>query len=164
MGVCLVAQLCLTLCNSLDCSTLGSLYPWDFQPRILDWVAIFSSRVSSRPRDQTHSSCVSRIAGGSFTHGAISTPVFLCFSHFPPSVTPVNQVHCTNFSLKMVFCPLKVGRVVTSFDSFNHITWQTWGNKNKKKERERDGWINRQILEHLLKKKIHMPKWQVKSQ
>ena len=33
-------------------------------PRILEWVAVPSSRVASQPRDQTQ---VSRIAGGSFT-------------------------------------------------------------------------------------------------
>ena len=42
-----------------------------FQARILEWVAIFSSRVSSLPRDQNHLSCVSYIAGGFFTHWAI---------------------------------------------------------------------------------------------
>ena len=34
------------------------------QPRILEWVANFCSRGSSQPRDRTHVSCVSCIAGG----------------------------------------------------------------------------------------------------
>ena len=33
------------------------------QARILEWVAISFSRESSQPRDQTHVSCVSCIAG-----------------------------------------------------------------------------------------------------
>ena len=37
------------------------------QARILEWVAMPSSRGSSRPRDQTHVSCVSCIAGWFFT-------------------------------------------------------------------------------------------------
>ena len=37
------------------------------QARILEWVAIPSSRGSSRPRDQTHVSCSSWLAGGFFT-------------------------------------------------------------------------------------------------
>jgi len=42
-----------------------------FQARILEWVAISSSRISSQPKDRTHNSCVSSIAGGLFTHWAI---------------------------------------------------------------------------------------------
>ena len=42
----------------------------DSAARILEWVAMSSSRGSSRPRDWTHISCVSCIAGGSFTHWA----------------------------------------------------------------------------------------------
>ena len=38
-----------------------------FQARILEWVAIFFSRGSSQPRDQTHVFCVSCIAGRFFT-------------------------------------------------------------------------------------------------
>ena len=46
------------------CSPLGSSVRGIFQARILEWVAISSSRGSSPPRDQTH---VSYIAGGFFT-------------------------------------------------------------------------------------------------
>ena len=37
------------------------------QARILEWIAIPFSRESSQPRDRTHVSCVSCIAGGFFT-------------------------------------------------------------------------------------------------
>ena len=59
-----VAQLCLTLCNPMDCSPPGSLVPGIFQARVLEWVAISFSRASSWPRDQTQ---VSDIAGRRFT-------------------------------------------------------------------------------------------------
>ena len=36
----LIAQLCLTLCNPIDCSPLGSSVHGVFQARILEWVAI----------------------------------------------------------------------------------------------------------------------------
>ena len=49
-------QLCLTLCDSMDCSPPGSSVHGILQARILEWVAISSSRGSSQPRDQT---CVS---------------------------------------------------------------------------------------------------------
>ena len=48
-----VAQSCLTLCNPMDCSLLGSSVHEIFQARILEWVAISFSRGSSQPRDQT---------------------------------------------------------------------------------------------------------------
>ena len=50
------AQLCL--CDSMDCSPPGSSVHGIFQARILEWVAISYSRGSSRPRDQTHISCI----------------------------------------------------------------------------------------------------------
>ena len=56
----LVTQLCLTLCNPMDCSPPGSSVHRVFQARILEWVAISFSRESSRPKDQTHVSCIGR--------------------------------------------------------------------------------------------------------
>ena len=47
----LVSQLCLTLCNSMDCSLPGSSVHGILQARILEWVAIPFSRGSSQPRD-----------------------------------------------------------------------------------------------------------------
>ena len=57
-------QPCLTLCDPMDCSPPGSSAHWILQARILEWVAMPSSRGSTRPRDQTHVSCSSCIAGG----------------------------------------------------------------------------------------------------
>ena len=54
-----VAQLCLTLCNSIDYTAHGIL-----QARILERVAFLFSRGSSQPRDRTQVSC---IAGRFFT-------------------------------------------------------------------------------------------------
>ena len=44
-------QSCLTLCNPMDCSPLGSSVHGILQARILEWVAISSSRGSSKPRN-----------------------------------------------------------------------------------------------------------------
>ena len=52
-------QFCLTLCNPIDCSPLGSSVHGILQARILEWVAMPSSRGSSGPRDRTHVSWVS---------------------------------------------------------------------------------------------------------
>ena len=47
----LVAQSCLTLCDTMDCSPLGFSLHGILQARILEWVAISSSRGSFQPRD-----------------------------------------------------------------------------------------------------------------
>ena len=44
------AQSCLTLCNPMDCSPPGSSVHGIAQARILEWIAISSSRGSSQPR------------------------------------------------------------------------------------------------------------------
>ena len=64
-------QSCWTLCSPLDCSPPGSSVHGILQARILEWVAISSSRGSSRPGDRIHVSCVFCCAGGFFTHWAI---------------------------------------------------------------------------------------------
>ena len=87
-----VAQLCLPLCDPMDCSPPGSSIHGIFQARLLEWVAIAfsawtiyivpgipqarilewvafpSSRGSSQPTDQTQVPC---IAGGFLTSWAI---------------------------------------------------------------------------------------------
>ena len=60
------AQLCPTLCDPLDCSPPGSSVHGISQARILEWVVISFSRVSSQPRNRTHTSCISCTAGGFF--------------------------------------------------------------------------------------------------
>ena len=69
-------QLCLTLCNPIDCSPPGSSIHGILQARILECVAMSSSRGSSRPRDQTCILWNSCIAGGFFTYRATwETPI-----------------------------------------------------------------------------------------
>ena len=46
-----VAQLCPTLCDPVDYSPPGSCVHGILQARILEWVAMLSSRGSSQPRD-----------------------------------------------------------------------------------------------------------------
>ena len=76
--VCLVIQWCPTLCDPMDCSLPGSSVHGVLQARVLERVAMPSSRGSSQPRDRTQ---FSRIAGGFFTDWAIrASPVFFCTS------------------------------------------------------------------------------------
>ena len=56
-----VAQSRPTLCDPMDCGLPGFCVHEISQARILEWVAIPFSRVSSQSMDQTHISCVSCI-------------------------------------------------------------------------------------------------------
>ena len=60
----LVVQLCPAVCDTMDCSPLGSSVHGILSARVLDWVTISFSRGSSQCRDQTWVSC---IEGGLFT-------------------------------------------------------------------------------------------------
>ena len=51
----LVAQSCPALCDPMDCSPPGSSVHGILQARILEWVAMPSSRESSPHRDRTMS-------------------------------------------------------------------------------------------------------------
>ena len=62
-----VLQSCLTLWDLMDCSLPGSSVHGVLQARILEWVAMPSSRGSSPSRDWTQVSCT---AGGFFTDWA----------------------------------------------------------------------------------------------
>ena len=69
----LVTQLCLTLCNPWTAAHQAPLSMRILQARILEWVAMPSSRRSSQPRDQTQ---VSYIAGRFFTVWATREDIF----------------------------------------------------------------------------------------
>ena len=58
--LCLVVQSCLTPCDPMDYCPQAPLSVGILQARILEWVAVLSSRGSSQPRDQIQ---VSLIAG-----------------------------------------------------------------------------------------------------
>ena len=62
--LCLVTQLCPTLCKPMDSSLPGSSVHGISQARILEWATISFSRVSSWPKDRTRVSCGSCIVGG----------------------------------------------------------------------------------------------------
>ena len=79
----LVAQLCLTLCDPMDCSLPGSFVHGILQAKILAWVAIPFPRASSQPRDWSQ---VSHIAGRFFTFWASRKTHFLptwCQRQYP---------------------------------------------------------------------------------
>ena len=64
MCACSIAQSCPSLWDPMDCRLPGSSVLGISQGRILEWVAISSSRQSSQTRVQTH---IFSLAGGFFT-------------------------------------------------------------------------------------------------
>ena len=92
MGV--STQLCLTLCDPMDCSLPGSSILWIFQARILEWVAISFSRGSSQPKERTQ---VSTLQADSLT----SEPPMLLSQFVPPSPTQLGLSHLIFF---LTFC------------------------------------------------------------
>ena len=73
---CLVAKLCPTLCDPMDCSPPGSSVHGISQATILEWVAISFSRGFSKPRDQTHISC---LTGGFLSLGHLGSQKKDCY-------------------------------------------------------------------------------------
>ena len=73
-----IAQSCPTFCDLMDCSLPGFSVHGILQARILEWVTIFFSRGSSRPRDQTQSPTLEADALTSKPPGKPQNFVWLC--------------------------------------------------------------------------------------
>ena len=83
-------QLCLTLCDPMDCSPPGSSIHGIFQAvnfsLTLEWVAISFARWSFPLRDWTHVSCIFCTAGRFFTHCTTCTHLPSEHPQHPPKV------------------------------------------------------------------------------
>ena len=99
----LVARLCLTLCDPMDCSPAGSSVCGILQARILEWIAISYSRGSSRPRNWT---CISCIAGRLLTAWTTREVLVACkgWHGMGPYLSfCVSIVTCFRFQLHCVY-------------------------------------------------------------
>ena len=94
-----VAQSCPTLPDPTDCSPPGSSVHGILQARTLDWVAMPSSRGFSSPRDLTHVSCGSCIAGGFFT---TELPA-ICKGNEHPLLSKTQEATLISFYFKRQF-------------------------------------------------------------
>ena len=109
--LCLVAQLCLTLCNPLDCSPPGSFVGGNSPGKIIgvgcpEWVAMPSSRASSLPRDRTHIPC---IAGRFFTTEPPGKPLLHCSGPvFKSRLLYLRIVQISSSLYHTIFCRLPV--------------------------------------------------------
>ena len=78
--MCVPAQSYPTFCDPIDCSPPGSSVHGILQARILEWVAMPSSRGSSPPRDWNFVSCVSCFAGRYFNNWAFREVQIVSYS------------------------------------------------------------------------------------
>ena len=106
-GVTEVALSCPTLYNPVDCSLPGSSFHGIFQARILQWVAISFSMGSSWPKDWTHISCVSCIAGRFFHRWAIWEVNILTLITLAISLLPFMQC---NMIIAVTSCHIYRGK------------------------------------------------------
>ena len=81
MHACWAASV-LSLCDPVDYSPPGSSVSGILQARLLQWVAMPSSRAPSRPRDQTHVSYVSFIGRQVLYHYHLGSPYMYIITFF----------------------------------------------------------------------------------
>ena len=119
--ICSVTSSCPTFCRPMDCGLPGSSAHGIFQARMLEWVAIFSSRGSSQPKDQTRPSCSSCTGRQILYQWATGKPGFRLrrFQFLKP--TPCTKIRRFNKCLK--FIPYFTGQQL-----FAHLLLTTiWG-------------------------------------
>ena len=118
----------------MDCNPPGSSVQGILQAKILEWVAMPSSRGSSWPRDWTHNSYISCIAHRFFTHWTtwealiyfiqdkinMSTSDRLA-SFTPTIVSEILQVIQVQWTGKKKLHDLQILRIIPSFS----FCWQT---------------------------------------
>ena len=111
-------QLCMTLCDAMDCSPPGSCVDGALQARILQWLVMPNSREPSRPRDQTHVSYVSWTGTWILSHQpSLGSPIIALVQYYEESAC-----------LKKYNNVLALWNVqyLTSKGSFGSNSFQSW--------------------------------------
>ena len=88
-------QSCLTLCDPVNCSLPGSSVHRILQARILEWVAVPSSRGSSQTRAWTHFSCVSCIGRWVCCHWGSHLRTCKMATYLPSNLCSPGPTHCS---------------------------------------------------------------------
>ena len=101
-------QSCLTLCDPMDCTPPGFSVHGILQARILEWLAVPSSRGSSQPRDQ---SCISYVScfGRGFFIGPSRKPACCCKRHYLILLSDKYSILCVCVCV-CVYVKLKVAQ------------------------------------------------------
>ena len=110
-GESVVAQLCLTLWDPMDCSPLGSSVHGILWARILEWAAIPLSRGSSQSGDPTW---VSHIAGKFFTIWATGKPYKTSWLHLNFRLVTYSST-CNSLKNYLIACLSKRHKIGNDF-------------------------------------------------
>ena len=94
----------LTLCNAVDCSLSDSSVHGILQARILEQVAISSSKGSYRPRDWTHVSCLS-CTGRQILYRCLFIFIYLFYSY-----SYTYSIH-----IPILYHSIPPGKLITNF-------------------------------------------------
>ena len=86
--------LCPTLCGSMDYSLPGSSVHGISQAKILEWVAISSSRGSSQQRDRTCISCISCIGRQILYYGTTMEAYVFCLLNLKELIKGILSFGC----------------------------------------------------------------------
>ena len=117
--LCLVAQLCPTLCNSMDCSPSGSSVLGDSHARILEWVVMPSSKGIPNPGIKPGSPALQvdslpiESPGKPPNTGVGSLPLFQGF--FPTQESNQGLLHCRQILYQLRY----QGPQIKVYDPFN---------------------------------------------
>ena len=96
-------QSCLTLCNPMDYNQ-ALLSMEILQVRILEWVAMPSSRGSSQSRDQTHIFCISCIGRWVLSHCAIWEALLVKLLESLFKIYNIKKIYKEPIGIKIIFC------------------------------------------------------------
>ena len=77
----MLPQSCLILCDPMDCSPPGSSVHGTLQTRILEWVAMLSSRGSSWPSNKLRSLKSPALVGGLFILAPPGKPIWVLYKN-----------------------------------------------------------------------------------
>ncbi|CAI9178405.1 unnamed protein product [Rangifer tarandus platyrhynchus] len=117
-------QSCLTVCDPVDCTPPASSVPGILQTRMLEWVAMPSSRGSSRPRDQTLVSCLLHWQAGSLPIGPPGNMAGTFFVHTQqPRLGPRTTILTQPWRLRGYSRPFGVMGVFSQPPGVVHRRW-----------------------------------------
>ena len=140
IAVCSVAQLCPALWDPMDCSLPSSYVCGILQARILEWVAMPTSKASSQPRDRTHTFYITHISRQIFYHrtpAILPSITFFCLNLFcilslSPSLWNAGDIgssprvlccHCTYFPWTCIHTAVApMTSVVKAMDSWTRFS------------------------------------------
>ena len=121
---CSVTKVYLTLCDSLDCSLPGFSVHGISQSRILEWIAISSSRDLPNPRIKLSQICLVPCITGFFTTKPPGKPIHIIqsFSHVQLFETPRTAACQASLSITNSQSLLKLMSIESVMPS-NHLTF-----------------------------------------